>query len=191
MWPWRKKSKGYYRGPRSVSAIDWFEDYIDRKREMVLTCETYGEHSREYLINYLKSKGYNVVEKEKEMNEINLTNVKLKKDERGCYLRLKYIQETDNAINEIIIPKFRLPIRTDDLIIRNEGYHEGYLDTSIEANIGFGYFPLGEGVTEHSYGKKVCYSVKELEKKVHKMTVADIEKELGYKIEIVSEESEG
>lgn len=187
MWPWRKKSKGYYRGPRRVGATDWFENYIDRKREMVLTCETYGEHSREYLINYLKSKGYNVIEKEKEMNEINLTNVKLKKDERGCYLRLKYIQETDNAINEIIIPKFRLPIKTNDMTIRNDGYPLG----EVEANIGFGFFPLENGVTEHSDGKEVVFTVKELKKKVHKMTVADIEKKLGYKIEIVSEEKEG
>lgn len=188
MWPWRKL-KEKWRGPRSVSAIDWFEDYIDRKREMVLTCETYGEVSREELIRLLRDRGYNVREKEKEMKDTKLVNAKLKKDERGYYLRLKYIQETDSAISEIIIPKYRLNIWDDELIINHIPYHN--LLVEIEANIGFGSWPLEKGVTEHSDGKEVCYSVKELEKKVYKMTVADIEKKLGYKIEIVSEESEG
>ena len=53
-----------------------------------------------------------------------------------------------------------------------------------------GFHSLQKGLTEHSDIVEVAYSVKELEKKVHKMTVADIEKKLGYKIEIVSEEEE-
>ena len=173
MWPWRKKKPKFVNGLEQ--ALYEMNEIKQRKRDDALDAALYSFRE------------WNNVKKEKEMNDINLTNVKLKKDERGCYLRLKYVQETDNAINEIIIPKFRLPIRTNDLIIRNEGYH----DTSIEANIGFGYFPLENGVTEHSDGSEVVYSVKTLKQKVHKMTVADIEKKLGYKIEIVSEESEG
>lgn len=120
------------------------------------------------------------------MSDIKLTSVKLKKDECGYYLRLKYIQETDDAISEIIIPKYRLNIREDELHINHPtGYR---LHEAPDVHIGFGYWPLEEGITEHSDGKEVFYSIKELKKKVHKMTVADIEKKLGYKIEIVSEE---
>lgn len=208
MWPWRKKKE-----PEIVFLDGGKEPDYNRVRQ--LTQEEIDrhrialEHTRTRLACMKRDmleldyetwrKKYGIMEqdeldalfglkkKEKEMNDINLTNVKLKKDKCGYYLRLKYIQETDSVVNEIIIPKYRLPIRTNDLIIRNEGYH----GTSIEADIGFGYFPLENGVTEHSDGKEVIFTVKELKKKVHKMTVADIEKKLGYKIEIVSEESEG
>lgn len=173
MWPWKKKNKE----PEIVFLDGGKEPDYEKIRQLA-----YG-----YIAKWREELQANMNEKEKTMNDIILGSVKLKKDERGYYLRLKYIQETDNAISEIIIPKYRLPIKTDDIIIR----HDTCPCSEIEANIGFGFFPLENGVTEHSDDKEVVFTVKELKKKVHKMTVADIEKKLGYKIEIVSEESEG
>lgn len=195
MWPWKKKKPKFANGleqARYELGIDRAEPelyvnvhqmYPDGYEKLKYAPRMY---SKEWWTEKLNE---TMREKEKEMNDIKLTNVKMKKDRWGYYLRLKYIQETDSAISEIIIPKYRLNIWEDKLIISHEPSHTAI--SSVDANIGMGSKRLQKGLTEHSDIVEVEYSVKVLKEKVHKMTVADIEKKLGYKIEIVSEESEG
>lgn len=204
MWPWKKKSKGYYRGPRRATDEEFNKEYtsikavpISKPSMMINVHQMYPdgyeklEYPPMYSEEWWREKLNETMneEKEKTMNDVKLASVKLKKDERGYYLRLKYIQDTDDAISEVIIPKYRLKIWEDRICINHPtGYR---VHEAPDANIGFGYWELDKGWTEHIDDKEVYYSVKTLKEKVHKMTVADIEKKLGYKIEIVSEEKEG
>lgn len=189
MWPWRKS-----RGVR----LDYYDEDVRRARDARIDYE-------------LRKQGYNVVEekqkewreklnktmekeKEKEMktygkyfgkNEIK--DIKLWKDKGAYYLDITAEFEKDDGVYEINIPKVRLGISDHGL---NCIVSDHWSPSVMKVNIGGIEFAAHEG---HPYGftEKAFFAEKQLEKKVHKMTVADIEKKLGYKIEIVSEESEG
>ena len=128
-------------------------------------------------------------------------NIKLKyarvfeKDGR-CYLKLVYGYEDDSGIHEFVITKLDLGISSIKLPeIRNKTktlYPEmSFTETfAVFGNEEFclraadvEYVDCGEIV----HSKNVYYVDTMVEEKVHKMTLSEIEKKLGYKIELVGE----
>lgn len=212
MWPWRKKNKEpeivFLDGgkePDYNKVIQLTQEEIDRhiraleyKRDMLeLDYETWR---KKYGIMEQDEKDalFGLKKKEKKMNyssnDLKLKNAKLKRGQNPFgkeefYLRLVYEFEDQTGKYEVIIPHLMLPINPNKLILTEE--RDDYtMHRYHHADIGFGHCMLRKGIG-HDSKAEAYYTVKELEKKVHKMTVADIEKKLGYKIEIVSEESEG
>ena len=97
------------------------------------------------------------------------------------YLNMMYEYENSNGKYELNIPKIELPLNCTRLpvIIREIGLNmPGHTDT-------FADFGIARLAMEPVGGIK--FTIKELEKKTKKMTVAEIEQALGYKIEVVSE----
>lgn len=116
-----------------------------------------------------------------------LKDIQLYEENGRYYLRLKYIIEDDHRIQELEIPK---------VSIKFNGNAFPQIDYECVPNIEetctlkAGYlngFNVYRGKT--SEADDVFYTVKTVEEKPEKLTISEIEKKLGYKIEIVSEES--
>lgn len=117
------------------------------------------------------------------MNKIQMRDVNLYKDstDNQYYLSITYTVEIEEAIYEYHIPKVLLPISySDDPIffrcpVIRYGADETYVD------IGFGKLLV---VPNKDHMHYTCVKIKD---KTKKMTLKEIEKKLGYKIELVSE----
>lgn len=97
----------------------------------------------------------------------------------GWCISVSAIQEDDEEVREIYFPRIQLPINRARIKTRFSypcpGVSRCYVD------LGFGELPVpGNNIT--AYTKKV------IETKTKKMTLKEIEKKLGYKIELISEE---
>ena len=105
------------------------------------------------------------------------------------YLRLIYECRSDNGeIFEIEIPMLELPFTQDmlpDIITYNSGYSwdEDFYLRALFSNIqGVSCILMHEGKSTIADNAEGCFIRKSI---CRRMTVEDIEKELGYKIEIV------
>ena len=112
-----------------------------------------------------------------------LTNLELIKDTsdfgfEGYYLKAEIRSEDKDGIYKWTVPKIALPIRVDSPII-NSAYSRDSIRPEISIDLGFGKLE----VCMHN-GR--FYTRELIESKVHKMTIEEIEKKLGYKVEIVS-----
>jgi hypothetical protein len=118
-----------------------------------------------------------------------LKSLKLKRDKDGrYYLRAVYEMEDNYRRTELIIPKILLPVSSYPTIKTDcDPYFA--LHPHATANIGFGAMDLGKGIAYPDVAE-CCYAEKILEEKTQTMTLAEIEKKLGYKINLVSEEKE-
>lgn len=99
------------------------------------------------------------------------------------YLKAVYEYEDERGIYELTVPHMELPV-DDNCILTTEHASISTRCMNVWANIGFGNLRVKND-------DDVPYFIKELKKKTHKMTVEEIEKKLGYKIEIVSEKEKG
>lgn len=118
-------------------------------------------------------------------NTSKLRSLKLKKDKDGqYYLRAVYDQEDSYRKTELIIPKIMLPI-SNYPVLKHESHEWDFRPESF-ANIGFGDMRLDKGVI-YSDAPEACYAIKTIEEKTHTMTLSEIEKKLGYKINLVAE----
>lgn len=118
-----------------------------------------------------------------------LRSLKLKKDKDGrYYLRAVYDQEDSYRKTELVIPKIMLPI-SNYPTLKNDGSPYWDLRPHWTANIGFGDMELDKG-TAYPDVAECCYASKTLEEKVQTMTLAEIEKKLGYKINLVAEKED-
>lgn len=117
------------------------------------------------------------------MNTTVLKECNLFKDGDNYYLRLVYIVEDDAEVAEFIIPKMDLGFNSRVAPMLSHGY-----DATHTLTIGNNEFRLcaGEG---HDGANNMYLTKKVIETKTKKMTVAEIEKKLGYKVEIVAEGS--
>ena len=109
-----------------------------------------------------------------------IKNVKLVQEKETYYLDLTYECENDKEVYVLNIPRVELPYFDNPLI--NVVSHDDI--TLASGTISFypgGIFTIKQNKNGTLFSKIV---VKE---KTHKMTVAEIEKKLGYKIEIVSD----
>lgn len=106
-----------------------------------------------------------------------LTDLKLGKDNEGYFLTAKYLSEDNHRVTEITIPKIRLPLRN----YPSTECEIGVCGTHHRVDLGFGMLPM-------CLDDKLGYFIeKVIEEKVTEMTLAEVEKKLGYKVKIVSE----
>ena len=118
------------------------------------------------------------------MNTIELKDIRVYEENDSYYLGLTYETEDDHEVRQLDFHKVRLGIRKYDEPNVVRASDECY----IQFNGGHLFRVLGVDTDE---GHNVYCSVKTLSEKPTKMTVAEIEKKLGYKIEIVSEKENG
>lgn len=123
---------------------------------------------------------------------------KVFEEDNLLYLKLVYEYEDEHGVYELIIPKLDLKIRTDCLptINHNHKYFSGPLDI-------FNYYIdrysdrfllLRDDVAVRKNGvtltaENAAYVINTLKEKSKEMTITEIEKKLGYKVKLVSEES--
>lgn len=113
----------------------------------------------------------------------NLKDVSLRVEDGEFYLYLTYECECKESIDEIVYQKLHLPISK---------YNLPFVDFELFSASAFSivnesftvHLPFGD-LNSHS---KEAVTVKTIENKTQKLTLAEIEKKLGYKIELVSEE---
>ena len=108
-----------------------------------------------------------------------LKDLKLYKENEKYYLSALLIHEDKEGVYEASIPKIELPIASDcsiDYTHETYGYHP---ETIFTVDFGFGKLYVLPFDDDKNYCTLTC-----IEEKVRKMTLAEIEKELGYKIEL-------
>lgn len=108
-----------------------------------------------------------------------IKDLQLYKENNQYYLSALVNYEDKSGIYEISIPKIKLPVGRNCIINNtiSERNYKPYTTVSID-------FGLGELYADPFDNNENYYIVTCVEEKVHKMTLADIERELGYKIEI-------
>ena len=127
--------------------------------------------------------------------KVILKERKVFEKDNHLYLKLVYDYEDDYGIHEVIIPKLDLEIRTDCLpLIKHDSYAgpmdilnyyiNRYSDT---------FILLRDDVAVRKNGvtlmcENAAYVTNTLKEKPKEMTIAEIEKKLGYKVKLVSEE---
>lgn len=118
---------------------------------------------------------------EKDAKNVKLKNVNVYSEDGDYYLSVTYQYETDRAMKEVTIPKIALSICKNCL---PRVSHNVSLFGMPQYEINFGFGDLIARYDESIHG---CFQEKLIAKKVYKMTVEEIEKKLGHKVEIVSE----
>lgn len=126
-----------------------------------------------------------------------LKDYKVFEKDNRLYLKLVYEYEDDHGIYELIIPKIDLEIRTDFLpaITNDEAWTGPMVLEHYKIGLGSNIFDLiRDDVEVKKNGKtftceKAAYVINTLKEKRKEMTIAEIEKKLGYKVKLVSEES--
>ena len=108
-----------------------------------------------------------------------IKDLKLYKEDNKYYLSAFIDYENKQGIYEISVPKIKLPITQNCCINNTSGTCDSKFYTTVSIDFG-----LGELYAEPFDDSGHYYTVTCIEEKVHKMTLADIEKELGYKIEL-------
>jgi hypothetical protein len=114
-----------------------------------------------------------------ELNMPTLKDLQLYKEKNKYYFSALLDFEDKKGFYEISIPRIRLPISLDCAIDYTSSI---YGENLVEVDLGFGKLyaePFGD--------KNSLFTVTCLEEKVHEMTLAEIEKELGYRIKIKKE----
>lgn len=100
------------------------------------------------------------------------------------YLKAIYEKVTKYKKERVTIPKILLPVNTGEPIIKQEISDNRYSDNTID--IGFGYLPVQYDIIEPRNMTKGTMLIEVLEEYPQKMTMEEIEKRLGHKVEIVS-----
>ena len=110
-----------------------------------------------------------------------LKDIELVDDGCSYYLDVTYEYENKYGIYELHIPRVCLPLITDTLPACeiDIGYHE---NSQVLIDLGFGKL---EALKD--FKTNMTHKITEIKKKTQKMTLAEIEAALGYKIELVSE----
>lgn len=120
---------------------------------------------------------------------------KVFEEDNNLYLELVYEYEDEYRVHELIIPKIVLDIRTDCAPNIHQENYVGLGTSKVSITCGFNTFDLSRvDVPIKKNGKTyVCenaaYVINTLKEKPKEMTLAEIEKKLGHKIKLVSEES--
>lgn len=117
------------------------------------------------------------------MEKSKLYHLELHKDKVGYYLSATYTKEDDHRISEVYLPKIRMALHQAPAVIvctEEKPYSMGHI-TRQYVDIGFGKVLLEEGKDGYAYIERV------IEEKTTEMTLAEVEKKLGYKVKIVSE----
>lgn len=117
-----------------------------------------------------------------------LTKVVPYKTERGEWrMELTYTYKAKDGKHEVTIPACEFPVNPNNLCIYQE------FDNTAYGVLRPTYYLEGASALElfqirNRYGTKYVLTDKLVEPRVEEMTIAQIEKELGYKVKIVNEE---
>ncbi len=111
------------------------------------------------------------------IKDLKLNKKKLGNGAYEYYLTTVIEHEDIAGVYETVIPRIELPVQLRELKIT--GNHMPY--PSMEIDLGFGLLEIW-----NQFGSAPYISTK-IKDKTQKMTLAEIEKKLGYKIELVSE----
>ena len=120
-------------------------------------------------------------------NEAKLVSAELFYDDKHTphkehYLRLEYRCETRGAVYRVIYPHVALRVHTDRLpdYSKETRNFRGGTRSYVSAGFGEVAVPLDTAAV----------IVEEIEKKCYKMTLAEVEEKLGYKVELISEKED-
>ena len=109
-------------------------------------------------------------------------DLQLYKEGNKYYLKAILFHEDKKGFYEITVPKIKFPI-TNPTSINTESTYDIWYGNQTTAHIDFGFGGLE--IMPNNSG--LFYTATCIEEKVHKMSLAEIEKELGYKIELKKE----
>lgn len=116
---------------------------------------------------------------------IDLEDVKAFIENGKVYLKLVYRVENAKEIIAVTVPKAELPLPTHTVVI-TDGYEEGC--TFDELRLRKTWVSMRDAKLTIEPDKNGHKFIQQLvKKKTRKMTVSEIEKALGYSVEIVSE----
>lgn len=113
---------------------------------------------------------------------MTVKDLQLYKENNKYYLSALLDHEDKRGIYEVSMPKIRLPIYSDCAINAESNNYFGTPHYTVTVNFGFGELDV-ESLDENNN----FYTLTCLEEKVYEMTLAEIEKELGYKIKLKEE----
>lgn len=113
---------------------------------------------------------------------MHVKDLSLYKEGSSYYLSAVLQYEDENGFYEATVPKIAFPIPKEIQLNQECGYDKWSRPYKY-ASVNFGSFTLKVVPDD----KGTFFTVNCLEEKVHKMTLAEIEKELGYKIELKNE----
>ena len=116
-------------------------------------------------------------------NAEELKSVKLIKEDGNYYLYITYHYENEEGIYEFNMPRVLLPFPKHCIPIINRRMVESGPELVLDRDLRLPIIEFNDG-NNFYFWKEVLIRLKQR----RKITVAEIEKELGYKIEIVSEE---
>lgn len=125
------------------------------------------------------------------MKKHEYKSVELYEEKGQYYLKLVFTTEDDREIAEVTVPRVKLPLSTDvfpSINIRHDYDICGYPlppDATIKCGRGSD-LRLEKGKVDDVVDG-VYYVAKILEEKTRELTLAEIEKKLGYKVKIVSD----
>ena len=108
-----------------------------------------------------------------------IKDLQLYKENNRYYLSALVDHEDDRGVYEISIPKIELPVERNCIIDQTVTDRNYKPHTVVSINFGFGKLYADPFDNNENY-----YTVTCVEENVHTITLADIEKELGYKIEL-------
>lgn len=114
---------------------------------------------------------------------MELKDLQLYKENNKYYLAAKIFYEDRNGFYEMHVPKIALPINDNFEINLTSGYDDYYKPYQ-ELDIDFGF---GKLYAMPVNGQDTMVYITCIEEKVHEMTLAEIEKALGYKIKLKEE----
>lgn len=113
---------------------------------------------------------------------MHLTDLQLYKEDDKYYLCAKFLHEDKGGVHEVSIPKIEFPVSPNCDVSFNSGWND--------VNTPFRFIAVDFGfVNTLFYAKPFndeghLFTMTCLEEKVHEMTLAEIEKALGYKIKL-------
>lgn len=108
-----------------------------------------------------------------------IKDLQLYKEDNKYYLSALIDYEDERGVYEMSVPKIEFPIMQNCCINNTSGIYDSKFYTTVSLDFG-----LGELYAKPFDDSDHYYTVTCVEEKVHKMTLADIEKKLGYKIEL-------
>lgn len=112
-----------------------------------------------------------------------LKDLQLYKENNKYYLSALFDYEDKKGFYELSIPKIKLPVTRDveaNICSGWDDYNHPYRVVDVD-------FGFGKLYAEPFNDQGALFALTCIEEKVHKMTLAEIEKELGYKIELREE----
>lgn len=112
------------------------------------------------------------------MKDLKLNKEKLGKGAYQYYLTAVIEHEDVAGVYETVIPHIELPLRLRE-VKQNDGCY--CIGPEMEIDLGFGLLNVYRNFDEP------LYTTTKIKDKTQKMTLAEIEKKLGHKIELVSE----